>query len=270
MELMRRVTLGQFVERPSPIHRLDPRVKLIGLCATMALVFVLVSPWSFAAMGAMLIAVAGASQVGVGYYLGGLRSIVYLALVTAVFNLVFTREGNVVFHRSVLWITDAGLHNSWLVVARIIALVMATSLLTLTTEPLTLTDGLERLGAPFTRLGLPVHELALMVSISLRFIPTLMEHAERLMKAQMARGADVESNHPIRKVRALVPILVPLFVQAFRAADDLADAMESRGYRGATGRSRTFRQLQLTGADVGVLLGWTGLMGLMGWVDRLL
>jgi energy-coupling factor transport system permease protein len=262
MELMRHVTLGQYVERTSPVHRLDPRVKLLGLVWVMALTFRMVSGPGFALLAVGLVLLAAVSQIGLVWYLGGLRSVVWLALLTAVFNLFFTSEGHPLWRWHVLVVTDVGLHGTGLILARILTLVMATSLLTLTTAPLALTDGLERLGTPLSRLGL-------MVSIALRFIPTLMEQAERLMKAQMARGADLESPNPVRRVQALVPILVPLFVAAFRAADDLADAMESRGYRGGP-RARAFRQLQWKLGDTlaglmlsGVSVGLLALDGIM-------
>ncbi|MHB2016393.1 MAG: energy-coupling factor transporter transmembrane component T family protein [Candidatus Xenobia bacterium] len=268
MDLMRSVTVGQYLEAESPLHEMDPRTKLLGLAVFMTLAFL---PLHLATFGLLLVATligAALGQVPMRFFLGGLRSVLYLVILTVACNILFTRDGTVVAHVAGWPITDQGLLLGELMAVRVVLLVLGTSLLTLTTSPIRLTDGLERLGRPLRPLGVPVHEMALMVSIALRFIPTLMEQAERLMKAQAARGADFSSRHPLRRARALVPVLVPLFVQAFRAADELADAMEARGYRPGAPRTRAWRQLAWRAVDGWGLVGIGLLMEGVGWLER--
>jgi energy-coupling factor transport system permease protein len=247
MELARNVTIGQYIPSESPVHALDARVKIFLVCLMMLVLFLLEWWVSYAAYLAVLIAVVFVARLPLRFVMRGIRSIIILALVTFTFNLLFTK-GTALFPEYGLPITAEGLRTGLLMGARIILLVLVTSLLTLTTSPIALTDALENIFSPFRRIGFPAHEIAMMMTIALRFIPTLLEETEKIMKAQMARGVDFERGSIIARARALIPILVPLFVHAFKAAEDLAVAMEARCYRGGEGRTR-LRQLRLEPRD---------------------
>lgn len=237
------VLMGQYYPAESPVHAMDPRAKIAIAAIFMVILFFGNNFYAFALMGAFAFVAATMSKVPAGLLLRGLRPIVFIMLFTLVFHLFLT-PGPVMFKVGPVTATWSGLVQGLFVGVRLVILIMFTSLLTLTTSPIELTDGLEDLLKPFTRLGVPAHELAMMMTIALRFIPTLLEEAERIMKAQMARGADFESGNMVKRAKSLVPLLVPLFVSAFRRADDLAMAMEARCYRGGEGRTR-MRQFRL-------------------------
>ncbi len=234
---MRDITIGQYLAGSSVIHRLDPRTKITIIGVFMIVLF---TANSAAAYG-VLIAFAALStilaQVPVRMLMRGLRPVLFLLALTFVLQLFLTR-GETLFTVGPLVATREGLRLGIFMILRLLLLLVMVSLLTLTTSPVVLTDGLEAILSPFRVVGLPAHELAMMMTIALRFIPTLMEEADKIMKAQMARGADFETGNPIRRAKSLVPLLVPLFVSAFRRADELATAMESRCYRGGEGRTR--------------------------------
>ncbi len=235
--MFREITLGQYYPGTSILHRLDPRVKLMG-----TLVFI-VSLFAFGSISAYIVAtialgaVIVLSGVPVGFMLRGLRAIFILMLITALFNLFLT-PGDVICRFWIFQITQQGLKLTIHMIFRLSYLVIGSSIMTLTTTPNQLTDGLETGLSWMNKIHVPVHEIAMMMSIALRFIPILMEEANRIMRAQEARGADFSSGGLVRRAKAMIPLLVPLFVSAFRRANDLALAMEARGYRGGEGRTK--------------------------------
>lgn len=235
--MIRDITLGQYYPEQSVIHRLDARTKILGTLLYIIEVFLVNS---FAGFGLVILALGiliGISRVPVRFIFKGLKAVVFIILLTFVLNL-FMFDGTVLWHWKFLTITYEGLYRSCFMALRLILLIIGTSMLTLTTKPMELTDGLEKLLKPFNRLGLPSHEIALMMSIALRFIPTLLEETDKIMKAQQARGADFESGNLMQRVKNMIPILIPLFVGSFRIAQDLALAMEARCYHGGVGRTR--------------------------------
>ncbi len=235
--MIRDITLGQYYPEQSVIHRLDARTKILGTLLYIIEVFLVNS---FAGFGLVILALGiliGISKVPVRFIFKGLKAVVFIILLTFVLNL-FMFDGTVLWHWKFLTVTYEGLYRSCFMALRLILLIIGTSMLTLTTKPMELTDGLEKLLKPFNRLGLPSHEIALMMSIALRFIPTLLEETDKIMKAQQARGADFESGNLMQRVKNMIPILIPLFVGSFRIAQDLALAMEARCYHGGVGRTR--------------------------------
>lgn len=235
--MIRDITLGQYYPEQSVIHRLDARTKILGTLLYIIEIFLVNS---FAGFGLVILALGvliGTSRVPVRFIFKGLKAVVFIILLTFVLNL-FMFDGTVLWHWKFLTITYEGLYRSCFMALRLILLIIGTSMLTLTTKPMELTDGLEKLLKPFNRFGLPSHEIALMMSIALRFIPTLLEETDKIMKAQQARGADFESGNLIQRVKNMIPILIPLFVGSFRIAQDLALAMEARCYHGGVGRTR--------------------------------
>lgn len=235
--MIRDITLGQYYPEQSVVHRLDARTKILGTLLYIIEVFLVNS---FAGFGLVILALGiliGISRVPVRFIFKGLKAVVFIILLTFVLNL-FMFDGTVLCHWKFLTITYEGLYRSCFMALRLILLIIGTSMLTLTTKPMELTDGLEKLLKPFNRFGLPSHEIALMMSIALRFIPTLLEETDKIMKAQQARGADFESGNLMQRVKSMIPILIPLFVGSFRIAQDLALAMEARCYHGGVGRTR--------------------------------
>ena len=235
--MIREITLGQYYSADSLIHRLDPRVKLAYTLIYIISLYVGKSFIAFAVAAAFLACVIALSKVPVRFMFRGLRSILFLLVISAVFNL-FLVQGTVVVRIWKLQITKEGIETAVLMILRLILLVSGTSIMTLTTTPNDLTDGLEK-GLGFLKaIKVPVHEIGMMMSIALRFIPILIEEVNKIMKAQEARGADFESGGLIQKAKAMVPLLIPLFVSAFRRANDLAQAMEARCYHGGDGRTK--------------------------------
>ncbi|MDR5684023.1 MAG: energy-coupling factor transporter transmembrane component T [Armatimonadota bacterium] len=251
MELLRNLTIGQYVPRPSAVHRLDPRTKILATTAVMVVVFAVRDFAGFGVFAVLLVALIAVSRIPPAFVVRGLRPIWFLLLLTLVLQIFFGGQsgGTVLARWGPFVATHEGLMQGLFVTARLVLLVVATSMLTFTTSPVELADGMERLLNPFRRIGVPAHELAMMTTIALRFIPTLVEETEKIMKAQMARGAELDTGGPFRRARALIPILVPLFVSAFRRADELALAMEARCYRGGEGRTR-MKQLRYRPADL--------------------
>lgn len=231
------ITIGQFYPTDSAIHRLDPRTKIIFTLAYIILLFVVTNLWGYILAFAFLVYVIAVSRIPISYVVRGLKGLVLIILLTVILNMFMT-PGTVIAQWGVLQLTAEGLRISIYMAMRLIFLVAGTSMMTLTTSPIDLTDGMEfcMKGLPFIRHY--AHELAMMMSIALRFIPTLMEETDKIMKAQKARGADFETGNIIARAKALIPVLVPLFVSAFRRADELATAMEARCYRGGENRTR--------------------------------
>lgn len=256
------ITLGQFFPGNSFIHRLDPRSKILMVIAYIAGIFLVDTLWGYIILGAFLIICVLNSKVPAKFMLRGLKPIMFFIVLTGLFNLFLTNSGRIIWQWSFLKITDIGLKNAVFMVLRLFFLIMGTSLLTFTTSPIMLTDGIERLLSPFGKIGLPYHEIAMMMSIALRFIPTLVEETDKIIKAQSARGADFESGNIIRRVKAMVPILIPLFISAFRRADELATAMECRCYRGGKNRTR-LKILKMSKID---FWGWVVLAAVLGGI----
>ncbi|MCI9598755.1 MAG: energy-coupling factor transporter transmembrane protein EcfT [Firmicutes bacterium] len=235
--MIRDITLGQYFPGESWIHRLDPRIKIVGTLAYIVALFIVGDFWGFLIAVAALFGVIGISRVPLKFILKGLKPIFIIILFTFVLNL-FMIPGKVIWSFWILTITEEGLYTAFFMAARLILLLLGSSLLTLTTRPIRLTDGIESLLSPLRKVGVPAHELAMMMTIALRFIPTLLEETDKIMKAQQARGADFESGNILRRAKSLIPILVPLFISAFRIAQELAMAMEARCYRGGRHRTR--------------------------------
>ena len=235
--MIRDITLGQYFPGDSWVHRLDPRIKIIATLLFLIELFIVDNFIGFGIAAVCLGAVIAVSGVPVGYILRGLRPILMILIFTFALN-IFMVNGRVLWQWKFLHITAEGLELAVFMAIRLILLLMGSSMLTLCTRPLALTDGIERLLSPFKKIGLPAHDIAMMMTIALRFIPTLLEEADKIMKAQQARGADFESGNIFRRAKSLIPILVPLFVSAFRIAQDLALAMEARCYRGGENRTR--------------------------------
>ena len=241
------LTIGQYLPGKSAIHRLDPRTKILSSLAFVIIIF-LARDWrGYAVLTAFAVVALAFSGVPFRFILRGLRPILFILGLTLILQ-VFLTPGQALFKIGPLTATREGLTQGLYLSYRLVLLMVVTSLMTLTTSPIALTDGLEKLLNPFRRLGVPAHELAMMMTIALRFIPTLLEETDKIMKAQMARGADFESGNLMARAKSLVPLLVPLFVSAFRRADELATAMEARCYRGGDQRTR-MKELRLTPRD---------------------
>ena len=236
--MLKDITLGQYFPGNTVAHRLDPRTKILLVVLYIVALFTAKGVAGYALMGLVLAVCVRISKVGVRQLVRGLKPVLFIIIFTAVLNLFFTSSDEYLFQLGFIRVSEAGLRNAIFMVLRIMLLIMGTFLMTYTTSPISLTDGLERLLNGLKRFHVPVHELAMMMSIALRFIPTLIEETDKIMSAQKARGADFESGNIIQKAKALIPILVPLFISAFRRADELATAMECRCYHGGEGRTK--------------------------------
>ena len=235
--MLRDITLGQYYPADSVIHKLDPRTKLFATLLFIISVFSFDGIVGFIVMTAFLFGVIALSKVPLSFMLRGLKAIMILLVIAGLFNLFLT-PGQVLWSIWKIHITREGLRNAVLMTIRMVYLIMGSSVMTLTTTPNQLTDGLEKALKPLQKINVPVHEIAMMMSIALRFIPILIEETDKIMKAQMARGADFETGGLVKKAKNMVPLLVPLFVSAFRRANDLAMAMEARCYVGGEGRTK--------------------------------
>ena len=235
--MLRDITLGQYYQTDSVIHRLDPRVKLTATIVFIIGLFVVDNIWGYVLAALFLACIIRLSHVPFRFMVKGMKAIVFLLVLTVVFNLFLT-PGEPLFSLWKLTITKEGLRTAIFMAVRLSFLIIGSSVMTLTTTPNNLTDGMESLLNPLKKLKVPVHEISMMMSIALRFIPILVEETDKIMKAQMARGADFESGNLIQKARNMVPLLVPLFISAFRRATDLAMAMEARCYHGGDGRTK--------------------------------
>ena len=235
--MLRDITLGQYFPGKSWIHKLDPRIKIIATLLFIIELFIVDNFIGFLIAGIVLGILIAVSKVPVSYIMRGLKPIQLILIFTFALNM-FMVDGRILWQWKFLKITAEGLEVAVFMAIRLVLLLMGSSMLTLCTRPLALTDGIERLLSPFKKIGLPAHDIAMMMTIALRFIPTLLEEADKIMKAQQARGADFESGGLMKRAKSLIPILVPLFVGAFRIAQDLAMAMEARCYRGGENRTR--------------------------------
>lgn len=249
--MLKDITLGQYFPGNSFVHRLDPRTKILIMLAYIVMIFVVQNFEGYIALAVFLAVCVMVSRISPKYLIKGIRPILIFIVFTGLFNLFLT-SGTVVWHWWVFTITKEGIRLAAFMVLRLIFLILGTSLLTLTTSPIALTDGIEHLLAPFKKIGVPAHEIAMMMTIALRFIPTLLDETDKIMKAQSARGASIDSGNILSRAKAMVPILIPLFISAFRRADELATAMECRCYRGGENRTRLY-ELKYTATDG---LGW--------------
>ena len=266
--MLKDITLGQYFPGNTVAHKLDPRTKILLVVLYIVALFCAKGVVGYALMALCLAVCVRISKVGIKQLVRGLKPVLFIIIFTGLLNLFFVPGETYLFQWGFLRISEEGLRNAVFMVLRIMLLIMGTFLMTYTTSPISLTDGLERLLNGLKRFHVPVHELAMMMSIALRFIPTLIEETDKIMSAQKARGADFESGNLMQKAKALIPILVPLFISAFRRADELAVAMESRCYHGGEGRTR-MKQLIFQGRDyialaLGVLL-LAGIIYLKKW-----
>ena len=234
---MNKITIGQYLPFDTFMHRLDPRVKLIGVFAYLITIFFVDDFITFIPFVILLFAMLYTAKIPVKSVFKSLRPLLFIIIVTAIINL-FTAPGNTLVSFGHLTITDEGVYKTLFTVIRLILIILSTSILTYTTSPMELTYGLEKLFSPLKRFGFPSGELAMMISISLRFIPTLFDEANKIRMAQMARGADFESGNIINRAKAMIPLLVPLFINSFKRSDELATAMEARMYRIGEERTR--------------------------------
>jgi energy-coupling factor transport system permease protein len=245
--MLRDITIGQYYPVESMVHRRDPRLKILAVFGFVIVLFLVDSLANYLYVAAFLGVVIALSKVPLKYILKGLKPILLIILFTFTINMFLTR-GEVIYEMGIFKITKEGLNQAVFMSLRLVFLIIGTSILTLTTSPIELTDGIEKLLNPFKKIGVPAHELAMMMTIALRFIPTILEETDKIMKAQMARGADFESGNIVKRAKSLIPLLVPLFIGAFRRADDLATAMEARCYRGGKSRTR-MKQLKFNRGD---------------------
>ncbi len=253
--MLKNITLGRYYPGTSVLHRLDPRIKMVLSLSFMVVIFLTSKPLPLLLVTALTLVLVALSRVPVSYIAGSLKPILFILLFAFVLNL-FTVPGDPLFVFGPLTISNQGLYTAVRMAARLIFLVINTTLLlTLTTTPLLISDALEQLLNPLKRLRFPVHELAMMMSIALRFVPTLLEETDKIMKAQSSRGADYDTGNLVAKARGLVTVLIPLFVSAFKRAEELAIAMEARCYRGGEGRTR-LHVLKLDGKDKGFAAGF--------------
>ena len=251
--MLKDITLGQYFPGDTIIHRLDPRTKLIWVVIFIAALFTARDYVSYALMIAVTVGLVAVSGVRPRNLLRGMKPLIFIICFTGILNLFYTRGGTTLFEWWIFTVTTAGIKRAVLMVIRIMMLICGTLLLTYTTSPMALTDGFEILFGPLKKIRVPIHEMSMMMSMALRFIPTLIEETDKIMSAQRARGADFDTGRLLERAKAMLPLLVPLFVSAFRRADELAVAMESRCYHGGEGRTR-MKQLHFARRDYIALL----------------
>ena len=263
------ITLGQYLPADSPVHKLDPRIKIIAVFMYIITVFFAKTALSYLFLAVCTLLVIKISKIRFMTVLKSIKPLAFIIVFTAVINILMSGTDDVLWQWKFVKITYTGISSAVVMALRLIFLVMGTSMLTYTTSPIMLTDGIEHLLRPLTKIGVPAHELAMMMTIALRFIPTLLEETDKIIKAQKARGADFESGNIINRAKALIPILVPLFISSFRRADELAVAMECRCYRGGEGRTR-MRELRICKRDivsVCIMLLFCALVILLGFIN---
>ena len=246
--MIEKMIFGRYIPGNSFVHRLDPRSKLIFVFTFIIIVFLANNTITYGLLVAFTLFVILLSRIRLYFIINGLKPVLLLMIFTFLLHMFFTREGAVVADLGFIKIYEEGLRQGIFISLRFLVLVFMTTVLTLTTSPILITDGIETLLGPLKKIKIPVHEFALMMSIALRFIPTLMDETDKIMKAQMARGSDLSAGPIGARLKAIVPLLIPLFISAFKRAEDLATAMEVRGYRGGEGRTK-YRQLKWTWKD---------------------
>lgn len=250
--MLDKLLLGRYIQSNSWVHQLDPRTKLIGSFYFIAIIFLANHLWGYVLLTLFTLLAIYLTGISLKVFLNGIKPMLWIILFTVIFQMIFTTGGTVYFKWGPLAVTSLGVINAFYIFMRLVLIIMMSTILTLTTAPLELTDGIEHLLRPLTRFGFPAHEIALMLSIALRYVPTLIDEAQKIMNAQRSRGVDFDEGSFIDRMKAVVPILVPLFVSAFNRAEEMATAMEARGYRGGEGRTK-FRQLQYGKKDIVVI-----------------
>lgn len=250
--MIKNITLGQYLPGKSIMHRADPRTKIIITMLFMVILFIVNSIWALLGSFVFVAVSYWISKIPFKYALKGIKPVLFIIIFTVIINM-FTIEGNTLVNLGFAKITDQGLLKAAIVSLRVLLLITSASVMTYTTTPIMLTDGIEKLLKPLKKIKFPVHEMAMMMTIALRFIPTLIDETDKIMKAQAARGADIGTGNLIERAKSFIPILIPLFVSSFRRADDLAIAMEARCYRGSKGRT-SMRVLKYGKSDVAILL----------------
>ncbi len=243
------ITIGEYISGNSLIHKIDPRIKIINTLILIIALFLISSFTGFGIFLFLVLAIIKVSGIGIKKVLKGLKPILFLIILTFVLHIFFTREGRIIWEWRFIVVAEGGVYRGFFMVSRILLLIMYTSILTLTTSPLELTDGIEYILSPFKKIGIPAGEIAMMMTIALRFIPTLLKEAQKIIKAQKARGAEFEGGSIVQRAKNLLPLLVPLFISAFRRADELALAMEARCYQGGINRTR-LHELYLKRRDI--------------------
>ncbi|MEH7442696.1 energy-coupling factor transporter transmembrane protein EcfT [Bacillus sp. JJ1122] len=251
--MIENMIFGRYVPGESILHRMDPRSKLIIVFLFVCVVFIANNAWTYGVLAIYTLLMVGMSKIPVRFLYGGLKPILLLVVFTFLLHIFMTKGGELVLDLGWLKIYENGIRQGIFISLRFFLLILITSLLTLTTTPIEITDGLETLLNPLKKVNFPVHELALMMSISLRFIPTLMQETDKIMKAQTARGVEYNSGPVKERIKAIVPLLIPLFISSFKRAEELAVAMEARGYKGGEGRTK-YRQLKWGPADSSMIL----------------
>jgi len=241
--MMEKMIFGRYIPVDSPLHKMDPRAKLLTIIIFIAVVFLADNGLTYGLLAVFTFAAIMLSNIPIKFLFNGLKFLFWIILFTFFLHIFFTKEGDLLYKFGFIEIYQGGLRQGIFISLRFFFLLLVTSLLTLTTTPIEITDGIESLLKPLKKVGFPVHELALMISIALRFIPTLMDETDKIMKAQMARGVDFSEGTIKQRAKAVVPLLIPLFINAFKRAEELATAMEARGYRGGEGRTK-YRLLQ--------------------------
>lgn len=253
--MMEKLIFGRYIPGNSWIHRLDPRAKLLSTVLFIFIIFLANNWQTYAALFVFVLAAVYLSEIKFSFFINGIKPMIWLILFTVVLQVLFTGGGDVYFQWGILMITSQGLLNGIFIFCRFVLIIFMSTLLTLTTMPLSLTDALEYLMRPLKVVKVPVYEIALMLSIALRFVPTLMDETEKIMNAQRARGVDFGEGNVFQQMKSIVPLLIPLFVSSFNRAEDLATAMESRGYSGGEGRTK-YRKLDWQGSDTLVMIAF--------------
>lgn len=255
---MNKLIFGRYINGDSFIHKLDPRTKLVG-AMTFILIIFLANNWlTYAVLAAFVLVAVKLSDINPRFFIRGVRPLIWLILFTVLLQILFTSGETIYFRLGPLVVSQEGLINGVFIFLRFVMIIFMSTLLTLTTMPLSLTDAIEYLLRPFEVVKMPVHEIALMLSIALRFVPTLMDETEKIMNAQRARGIDFGEGNIYQQMKSIVPLLIPLFVSSFNRAEELATAMEARGYKGGEGRTK-YRQLTWESRDTHVLVSFLGL-----------
>lgn len=251
--MMNKLIFGRYIPGDSIIHRLDPRAKLVASFYFIGIIFLANNWQSYLFLAIFTLSAIMLSKVDLSFFIRGVRPLIWLISFTVILQMLFTRGGTLYWSWGIFSLSEYGIQNGLFIFCRFILIIFMSTLLTLTTPPLSMSDAIESLLGPFRVVHVPVHEIALMLSIALRFVPTLMDETEKIMNAQRARGVDFGEGNLIQKVKAVVPLLIPLFVSSFNRAEDLATAMEARGYRGGEGRSK-YRVLKWSGRDTAVII----------------
>ena len=260
--MMNKLILGRYIPGDSFIHKMDPRAKLLASFYFIVIIFLANNWQSYALLAVFTLGAVGISKINLRFFIRGVRPLLWLILFTVALQMLFTQGGTVYFQWWIFSVTEFGVINGLFIFCRFVLIIFMSTLLTLTTPPLALSDAIEYLLRPFKVVNVPVHEISLMLSIALRFVPTLMDETEKIMNAQRARGVDFGEGSLLQKMKAIIPLLIPLFVSSFNRAEDLATAMEARGYQGGEGRTK-FRILHWQLGDTAVLVIFAALTAIL-------